>query len=53
MKLERRRILERMARGREDAKAKRVKFGRKPMLTPHQQAEAIKRIDAGETERSG
>ena len=36
-KLERRRILDRTARGRADAKAKGVKFGRKPTLTPHQQ----------------
>jgi DNA invertase Pin-like site-specific DNA recombinase len=34
-KLERRRILERTARGRADAKKKGVKFGRKPKLTPH------------------
>jgi DNA invertase Pin-like site-specific DNA recombinase len=33
-KLECRRILERTARGRADAKAKGVKFGRKPTLTP-------------------
>jgi DNA invertase Pin-like site-specific DNA recombinase len=39
-KLERRRILERTARGRADAKAKGVKFGRKPKLTPDQQREA-------------
>ena len=39
-KLERRRILERTARGRADAKAKGVKFGRKPTLAPHQQKEA-------------
>jgi DNA invertase Pin-like site-specific DNA recombinase len=32
-KLERRRIMERTARGRADAKAKGVKFGRKPSLT--------------------
>ena len=32
-KLERRRILERTARGRADAKEKGVKFGRKPTLT--------------------
>jgi DNA invertase Pin-like site-specific DNA recombinase len=52
-KLERRRILERTARGRADAKAKGVKFGRKPKLTPHQQREAIKRRDVdGETLRS-
>src|ERR1700751_5131279 len=40
-KLERRRILDRTARGRADAKAKGVKFGRMPTLTPHQQKEAI------------
>ena len=51
-KLERRRILERTARGRADAKANGVKFGRKPILTPHQQKEARKRIEAGETQRS-
>src|SRR3984893_10217608 len=51
-KLERRRILERTARGRADAKEKGVKFGRKPILTPHQQKEARKRLDAGETQRS-
>jgi len=51
-KLERRRIIERTARGRADAKAQGVKFGRKPSLTPHQQREALKRLDAGETQRS-
>src|SRR6201996_2795304 len=51
-KLERRRILERTARGRADAKEKGVKFGRKPTLTPHQQKVARKRLDAGETQRS-
>jgi len=51
-KLERRRILERTARGRADAKANGVKFGRKPKLTPHQQQEARKPIAAGETHRS-
>ena len=51
-KLERRRIAERTARGRADAKAKGVKFGRKPKLTPHQQREARKRIDEGETQRT-
>jgi DNA invertase Pin-like site-specific DNA recombinase len=51
-KLERRRILERTARGRADAKAKGVKFGRKPSLTSHQQREARQRIEAGETQRS-
>jgi DNA invertase Pin-like site-specific DNA recombinase len=51
-KLERRRIVERTARGRADAKAKGVQFGRKPILTPHQQREARKRIEAGEKQRS-
>jgi DNA invertase Pin-like site-specific DNA recombinase len=52
-KLERRRIKERTARGRADAKANGVKFGRKPKLTPHQKREAIKRRDKdGETLRS-
>ena len=51
-KLERRRIFERTARGRADVKARGVKFGRKPILTPHQQREARVRIEAGETQRS-
>src|ERR1700732_4618566 len=52
-KLELRRIKERTKRGRADAKAKGVKFGRKPKLTPHQKREAIKRRDVeGETLRS-
>jgi DNA invertase Pin-like site-specific DNA recombinase len=51
-KLERRRVAERTARGRADAKAKGVKFGRKPSLAPHQQREARERIAAGETQRS-
>ncbi len=51
-KLERRRIIERTSRGRADAKANGVKFGRKPSLTPHQQREALKRIEGGETQRS-
>ena len=51
-KLERRRIAERTARGRAGAKAKGVKFGRKPNLTPHQQREAQERLATGETQRS-
>lgn len=51
-KLERRRIADRTARGRADAKAKGVRFGRKPSLTPHQQREARQRIEEGETQRS-
>lgn len=51
-KLERRRIIERTSRGRADARAKGVKFGRKPKLTPHQQREVMKRLIEGETQRS-
>jgi DNA invertase Pin-like site-specific DNA recombinase len=51
-KLERRRIIERTARGRADAKANGVQFGRKPKLTPHQQKEARERLAEGETQRS-
>jgi DNA invertase Pin-like site-specific DNA recombinase len=51
-KLERRRILERTARRRADAKANGVKFGRKPKLTVHQQREARARVAKGETQRS-
>jgi DNA invertase Pin-like site-specific DNA recombinase len=51
-KLERRRMADRTARGRADAMAKGVKFGRKPKLTPHQQREARERVAAGETQRS-
>src|SRR5271154_5397155 len=46
-KLDRPRIVERTARGRADAKAKGVKFGRKPILTAHQQREAQERVAAG------
>jgi DNA invertase Pin-like site-specific DNA recombinase len=51
-KLERRCIAERTAQGRADAKANGVKFGRKPILTPHQQKEARARVEAGEPQRS-
>jgi DNA invertase Pin-like site-specific DNA recombinase len=52
-KLERRRILERTARGRGRRQGKGASnSGRKPMLTPHQQKEACKRLEAGETQRS-
>src|SRR6185312_92417 len=50
-KLERRRILERIARGRADRKAIGVKFRRKPK--PHQQRDARARLEGGETQRSG
>src|ERR1700758_212253 len=41
-------IRARTSEGRERAKARGVKMGRKPKLTPHQQAEAIKRREEGE-----
>jgi DNA invertase Pin-like site-specific DNA recombinase len=41
-------IRARTAEGRERAKERGVKMGRKPKLTPHQQKEAIKRRDRGE-----
>ena len=41
-------IRTRTGEGRERAKARGVKLGRKPKLTPHQQKEAIKRRDKGE-----
>jgi DNA invertase Pin-like site-specific DNA recombinase len=41
-----------LAQGRADAKANGIKFGRKPILTPHQQKEARQRLEAGETQRS-
>jgi DNA invertase Pin-like site-specific DNA recombinase len=49
---ERGRILKRANDGRIAAKAKGTRFGRKPKLTDHQQAEALKRLDAGESCRS-
>jgi DNA invertase Pin-like site-specific DNA recombinase len=49
---ERRRILRRANEGRAVAKAKGTKFGRKPKLSDHQQAEALKRLAAGESCRS-
>ncbi len=41
----------RTSEGRERAKARGVKMGRKPKLTPHQQREAIKRRGSGEATR--
>jgi len=41
-------ILARTGEGRSRAMARSVKFGRKPKLTHHQVAEAIRRRDAGE-----
>jgi len=45
---ERELIRARTSEGRARAKARGVKLGRKPKLTPHQQKEAIKRRDQGE-----
>jgi DNA invertase Pin-like site-specific DNA recombinase len=41
-------ILARTGEGRTRALARRVRFGRKPKLTPHQAAEAMARRKAGE-----
>jgi DNA invertase Pin-like site-specific DNA recombinase len=46
---ERHLILSRTAEGRNRAKARGIKFGRRPKLTKHQQAEARTRIAQGET----
>ena len=45
---ERELIRARTGEGRERAKARGVRLGRKPKLTPHQQREAMARRDAGE-----
>ena len=44
-------IRARTGEGRERAKARGVKMGRKPKLTPHQQREAINRREQGEPVR--
>jgi DNA invertase Pin-like site-specific DNA recombinase len=49
---ERLRILARCNEGLAVAKRKGVKFGRRPKLSEHQQAESIKRLAAGESYRS-
>jgi DNA invertase Pin-like site-specific DNA recombinase len=48
---ERELIRARTGEGRERAKARGVKMGRKPKLTPHQICEAVGRRDKGETMR--
>jgi DNA invertase Pin-like site-specific DNA recombinase len=48
---ERELIRARTGEGRERAKARGVKMGRKPKLTPHQMKEALRRRDAGEPVR--
>ncbi|NML91990.1 helix-turn-helix domain-containing protein, partial [Sphingobium sp. TB-6] len=37
---------------RAQARARGVKFGRKAALTPHQRAEALERLAAGDTQRT-
>jgi DNA invertase Pin-like site-specific DNA recombinase len=44
-------IRSRTGEGRARAKARGVKMGRKPKLTPHQRSEAIKRKESGEAVR--
>lgn len=46
---ERERLVARAADGREAARGKGVKFGPKPKLTAHQQANALERRAAGES----
>jgi DNA invertase Pin-like site-specific DNA recombinase len=46
---ERHLILTRTAEGRTRAKANGQRFGRRPVLTPYQRAEAPRRRSAGET----
>ena len=46
---ERELIRARTTEGRERARARGVRMGRKPKLTPHQRAEALARRDAGES----
>lgn len=48
---ERELILARTSEGRARAKARGVRMGRKPKLTPHQRQEALKRVAAGEGTR--
>ena len=38
--------------GRKVAKAKGVKFGRRPKLTAHQGTEALRRLDEGDSARA-
>ena len=46
---ERQRIQKRANDGRKAARARGARFGRKPKLSEHQQAEALKRLAAGES----
>ena len=47
---ERELILARTSDGRKRAKARGIKFGRPPKLTPHQRQEALQRLARGETQ---
>src|SRR5262245_16475828 len=47
---ERELIRARTGEGRKRAKARGVRFGRPPKLTPHQRQEAMQRLSAGETQ---
>lgn len=49
---ERKRIIARFNDGRSAARARGARFGRKPVLTEHQQKEALQRLAAGESARS-
>jgi DNA invertase Pin-like site-specific DNA recombinase len=49
---ERQRILARANAGRKVARARGTKFGRKPKLSDHQQKEARRRLDAGDSARA-
>ena len=49
---ERHRILKRANDGRASARKRDVRFGRKPKLSDHQQAKALKRLAAGESCRA-
>lgn len=51
-KYERGRIIERTSAGRAQAQARGVKFGRKSLLTPVQEREAMQRMKAGDTQRT-
>ena len=48
---ERQRIAKRAAEGREAARARKVKFGRPPALSDHQQDKALQRLAEGDTVR--
>lgn len=49
---ERERIVRRANDGRKAARAKGTKFGRKPKLNEHQQAQARRRLEAGDSARA-